>query len=198
MDFPKTVEIAALGYQAAEARSAELLKYAMDEATYAEFRAARDRRRRQSEIVPTSIEVAGVPEASESVIRARMASHLNVPIDAVRLSRDITRLGGSDRYETIGYRIVNGPTGPILKLRVQPKPVRSAISRARHRYHQHFRDQPSTRPGLPPDRVRRARLRVGAEGRSCTWVRGSGSLVSCIARLADRGGSGRCRAESGR
>ena len=49
-----------------------------------------------------------------------MAPHLNVPINIVRLSRDITRLGGSDRYETIGYRIVNGPDGAILKLRVQP------------------------------------------------------------------------------
>ena len=122
MDFPKTAEIAALGYQAAEANSAELLKYAVDEPTYAAFQAARDGRRRQSEIVPRAIEVSGVPEASQSVIRRVMTRHLNVPIDVVRLSRDITRLGGSDRYETIGYRIVNGPEGPILKLRVQPKP----------------------------------------------------------------------------
>ena len=38
MDFAKTAEIAALGYQAAEAHSAELLKYAVDEATYAAFK----------------------------------------------------------------------------------------------------------------------------------------------------------------
>ena len=122
MDFQKTTEIAALGYQAAEAHSAELLKYAVDEAAYAEFRAARDGRRRRSEIIPRAIEVGGVPEVSQALIRARMASHLNVPIDVVRLARDITRLGGSDRFETIGYRIVSGPAGPILTLRVQPKP----------------------------------------------------------------------------
>ena len=122
MDFTKTAEIAALGYQAAEAHSAELLKYAVDEATYAAFKATRDGRRRRTEIVPTTIEVSGVPEQSQAVIRKLMAPHLNVPINIVRLSRDITRLGGSDRYETIGYRIVNGPEGAILKLRVQPKP----------------------------------------------------------------------------
>ena len=122
MDFPRTVEIAALGYQAAEAHSAELLKYAVDEATYAEFRAAREGRRRQGEVIPKSLEITGVPAVSEPEIRRPMARHLNVPVDVVRLSRDITRLGGTDRYETIGYRIVNSPTGPILKLRVQPKP----------------------------------------------------------------------------
>jgi NTE family protein len=72
--------------------------------------------------VPQAIEITGVPEKSQALIRARMERHLNVPIDVVRLARDITRLGGSDRYETIGYSIVSGPAGPVLKLLVQPKP----------------------------------------------------------------------------
>jgi NTE family protein len=122
MEFHNTVEIAALGYQAAEANSAELLKYAVDEPTYAAFRAERDARRRRVELIPRSVEVTGVPEVTQATIRARMESHLNVPLDVVRLARDITRLGGSDRFETIGYRVVSGPDGPVLKLTVQPKP----------------------------------------------------------------------------
>ena len=122
MEFHNTAEIAALGYAAAEARSAELLPYAVDEATYAEFRAARDGRRRRVEIVPRSIEVTGVPEVTQATIRGYLGSHLNVPLDVVRLARDITRLGGSDRFETIGYRVVTGADGPVLKLAVQPKP----------------------------------------------------------------------------
>ena len=122
MEFHNTAEIAALGYAAAEARSAELLKYAVDEATYAAFKAARDGRRRRVELVPRSIEVTGVPKVTQATIRARMGAHLNVPLDPVRLARDITRLGGSDRFETITYRVVTGAGGPVLRLAVQPKP----------------------------------------------------------------------------
>ena len=122
MEFHNTAEIAALGYAAAEAHSAALLPYALDEAAYAEFRAARDARRRRVELVPRSIEVTGVPEVTQATIRAYMESHLNVPLDVARLARDITRLGGSDRFETIGYRVVAGADGPVLKLAVQPKP----------------------------------------------------------------------------
>jgi NTE family protein len=122
MDFRATKEIAALGYQAAETHSAELLKYALDEPAYAAFRAAREARRRRDAIVPRAIEVEGVPPVSQEMIRARLAPHLNVPVDVAALARDITRLGGSDRYETIGYRIVAGPDGQVLRLNVQPKP----------------------------------------------------------------------------
>ena len=123
MDFRRTKEIAAIGYQAAEAHSAELLKYALDEPAYAQFRAAREARRQRAAIIPRAIEVEGVPPVSQDLIRKRLASHLNVPIDVAALATDITRLGGSDRYETIGYRIVRGPGGEqVLRLNVHPKP----------------------------------------------------------------------------
>ena len=120
-----------------------------------------------------------------------------MPIDIVRFSRDITRLGGSDRYETIGYRIVNGPDGAILKLRVQPKPY----------------GPPFLALGIDITNTSGTNLQLGLGSRLTMYdVLGFGSearvdlhlgsgfgiLASYIARSADRGGSARCLPGFGR
>jgi NTE family protein len=121
MSWRRSDELADLGYQAAERYAAALLKYAVSDAEYDAYRAARTARRRTALPVPATVSVTGVPEAEAAFIREQLAHHVGVPADPDRIEDDILRVAGSDRYEYLTYRITGKTDPPSLDVSVRPK-----------------------------------------------------------------------------
>ena len=122
LDWRKSEAIADRGYQAAEEKAADLLKYQVDESTWAEWKRAREARRRTSMPDVAFVRVEGVEEPHATLILERVERELvGMPFDRLAVEDAILRLSGTDRYEVIGYRIVPAPEGAGLLLRVRPK-----------------------------------------------------------------------------
>jgi NTE family protein len=121
LDWRRADELIARGYQAAEAKRGELLKYRADDAAWQAWTAARASRRRTQIPVPTYLKTEGLHTSDAVIVRRTMAAHLNVPVNIATLERDLTRLSGLDRYQTIGWQIVETPEGAGILVRAQDK-----------------------------------------------------------------------------
>lgn len=115
-DFSRFREFAQRGYDAAEASRAELLRLAVGEAEYRAHLDARRARRRTAIPKPTFLRIEGVTGAKAEVIRRQIARHLHGPLFPARLERDLIMLTGSDRYDTLTYRLEEsgGATGLVI------------------------------------------------------------------------------------
>jgi NTE family protein len=121
LSWRESEALADRGYQAAERMADTLLRYAVGDQEYRAFASARQARRRTTLPVPTAIEVTGVPPNERAYIEAELGENIGKPVDSGRISRGILRVGGTDRYEYLTYRLANGPAGPSLALTVKPK-----------------------------------------------------------------------------
>lgn len=121
MSWRESRELARRGYAAAERMSGQLLKYAVGEEEYRVFAAGRQARRRTTLPVPVAIEVTGVPPREQAYIRAELSENVGKPFDPDRVARGILRIGGTDRYEYLTYRLSSGPTGPGLQVTARAK-----------------------------------------------------------------------------
>ena len=121
-DWRRVDDLVARGYAAAEAAATELLRYQVDEATYAEWMRARLARRRTVSAVITAVAVEGVSDREAGSIKATLEQHhLNRPIDRATVEESIHRLSGTDRYEIIDYTLRGRPDGAELVVRLAPK-----------------------------------------------------------------------------
>ena len=121
LDWRRADELIARGYQAAEGRRAELLKYRVDDAAWQAWTAARRSRRRSDIPVPKLLKLEGVQAGDAEVVTRLLAAHLNAPLDLALLERDLTRLSGLDRYQAINWQIADTPEGTGLLVRAQDK-----------------------------------------------------------------------------
>lgn len=121
-DYRRSEEIAARGYQAAEAAKDQLLPYSVDEEAYAAWSRARLARRREVPKRLDAVRVEGVPGKQGDRIRARLERRL-VSSDTTLedIENEILRLAGTDRYETIRYAVRDVQGAETLELYVTPK-----------------------------------------------------------------------------
>ena len=121
-DWRRTADLAAQGYKAAEAQASDLLKYQVDEATYAEWTRARAARRKADPPSVSRIIVEGVPEVETTYLTNVLETrHLGKPLVRTELEDSILLISGSDRYEIIAYNLRAAADGPELVLRITPK-----------------------------------------------------------------------------
>jgi NTE family protein len=121
-DFGRAEEFTRRGYAAAEKRAAELTPYAVSEADYAAWKAARDARRRTAVPVPAFVVVEGVLPREAVGIRKQLSSHVGRPFSPASLEHDLTNLTGGGRYESATYRFDtrDGRQGLFVTLREKP------------------------------------------------------------------------------
>lgn len=120
-DFSRGEEFVKQGYAAAEARKAELLRFAVSEPDYAAWVSGRQARRRTELPAPAFITVDGVSPAEASLIQRRLWAHIGQPLDTARLDRDLTLLTGAGRYDTAAYRFDHDGGRPGLVIIVKRK-----------------------------------------------------------------------------
>ena len=118
MSWKASRELAQRGYEAAEAHRAALLKYQLDEKSYADWQAARQARRRSRVITPAFVQVVGGEPSRKDLIEEAIEPLRGQPLDTVAVGLALDRLTGTDRYETIRYGLVeeNGQTGLQIEL----------------------------------------------------------------------------------
>jgi NTE family protein len=116
LDWRRTDELIERGYQSAERRRDELLKYRVSDAEWQDWLAARARRRRTSLPQPSYLLTEGIATTDAAIVRRAIEPHLNVPIDLTTLERDLASLTGLDRYQSVTWRMVeeNGRAGLVV------------------------------------------------------------------------------------
>jgi NTE family protein len=109
------------GYRAAEARSADLLRYAVGPEAYAAYLDERRARRRISTPTPVALDVSGLSREDERSLRRQLSDAVGRPVEPDRLSEGLLRVTGTDRYEHLSYRVVAAPNGPRLQVAARPR-----------------------------------------------------------------------------
>jgi len=120
-DFDKAPQLIARGYAAAEARRAELERFALAPADYEAYRAARMSRRRTLLPPPVSVEIEGVDAAEATRLRSRFAPFVGRPLDEAAVERELALLMGTERYMSATYRLVGDGLRPGMVVTVKPK-----------------------------------------------------------------------------
>ena len=117
LDFDKADEIIKAGYDAAAAKSTMLMTLAADDATWNEYVAERNSRRRTKTPVPQFVAVEGVNGHLSQRVQEQMASLVDKPLDFEALDQQIMRLKGIGRFAVLNYQFVdrNGQQGLLIK-----------------------------------------------------------------------------------
>ncbi len=102
-DFDDAAELESIGYEAAEARAAELETLAIDEAAWDQFLADRESRRRRFQATPEFIDVEGAVSEDGAQVRAALRHHQHARLDPDALDVDLTNISGWGRYNVVGY-----------------------------------------------------------------------------------------------
>ena len=121
MDWSAVDEWRRRGYEAAEAKAPELLKYAVSQAEYEAHLAARAARRRTAPIVPAVVTVTGVGPDEQVTLVRRLGAWAGRPLDVASLEHDLLLLSGTDRYELLTYHLVETAAGTALEITATPK-----------------------------------------------------------------------------
>ena len=121
-DFKDRAVIEQRGYMGAALHAAELEALSLDERSWQQHLADRNTRRRTTVPVPVGIVVTGVSEDRAEAIREKLAKDVGRPIDPDNLDRQLSDIRGSDRYESLGYDLVQLAGQPWLRIRVREKP----------------------------------------------------------------------------
>ena len=106
LDWRRADELIARGYEAAERRREDLLRYQLSDPEWQGWLAAREARRKVVIPQPSFLTTAGIRPADVVVVRRKLAHHLDVPLDVPALEHDLTALSGLDRYQSLTWRMV--------------------------------------------------------------------------------------------
>jgi len=121
LDFARTDDIIPIGDKAAAAMSAELEKYALNDADWAEYVRERDARRRTKVPIPQFVEIYGVEGVRQKNLEAKFERFAGKPIDLDELERTIADVQGTGLYATIDYIIVDRDGKHGLRIRPREK-----------------------------------------------------------------------------
>ncbi len=124
LDWRRVAELAADGYNAADAMKEKLLPLALDEAQWAAYQQRRQARRKTALPVPQFVSVVGTVPSDRARIEEVLSARVGQPLDINTLETDLESFAGLDRYETVGWQIdeVDGRAG----LRVEARSKRYA------------------------------------------------------------------------
>lgn len=127
-DYDKGDAIIEAGYEAAAAKASVLSVFSVDEATWNQYLASRNARRRQAP-VPEFIEVTGTGPKLARAIEQDMSGVVGEPVDTAKLDDEIMTLSGMGRFLNLSYSMVdqNGRQG--LRIQTDPKPYMAPVVR---------------------------------------------------------------------
>lgn len=120
-DFTDSTTIIPKGYEAAQAHAAELEKYALSDADWKAYVAARDARRRTSVPVPQFVEIYGLRGTQKAEVAADFKKYVGKKIDSAALDRTIEDVLGRGTYGSVSYNLIDrdGQTGLLIRPRLK-------------------------------------------------------------------------------
>jgi NTE family protein len=117
LEFGRTSEIVAKGYEAADQKRVLLESLSVSEAEWQAYRLAREARRRDDLPVPSGLQVLGVEAEEKKAIETMAEAHVGREVEPTSLEADLTSLYGSGRYYSVGYSVLDND----LRIRAKPK-----------------------------------------------------------------------------
>lgn len=106
MDYVKSAKLIKIGYDAAEAKSGILMKYALNNADWAEYVQKKNARMQFVSGAPQFVEVTGVDERAVASMKKFLSQVLGRPLDVNEFDNLLTRLTGVGRYDSITYEMI--------------------------------------------------------------------------------------------
>ena len=120
MDYNKAEAIIRAGYEAAAASADKLATLSVDEASWTQYLAEREARRRKA-VTPQFVEVTGVPPEIAHPLAEEMSGFAGQPVDSAKLDQGILELDGTGPYSSFNYFMVDKDGKQGLNLAAQPK-----------------------------------------------------------------------------
>jgi NTE family protein len=118
-DYKKYDPIMRKGYEAADGKTLLLEKFALGDAEWQEYLREREARKKKLAPVPEFIKVEGADTAQQTEnIEHFLAPLTGKPLNTDKLDRELTRLTGVGRYDTVGYRMMerDGQQGLLIQV----------------------------------------------------------------------------------
>lgn len=128
MDYDQADAIIKLGYEAAAANADKLAALAVDEATWKQYLAERDSRRKTAPI-PQFVDVVGVPPDVARPLADELSGYAGKPVDTAALDNRINELDGRGAFSAVSYSMVTKDGKQGLQIEPQPKPYSPPIVR---------------------------------------------------------------------
>jgi len=97
-DYAKALPLIQSGYQAAELRRAELMRFHLDDSDWSKYLAARNIRRRPHPGILRSIEVQGGSKEAQAAANQGIGPLKGRPINTKEINRALWKVGGSGSY----------------------------------------------------------------------------------------------------
>jgi len=121
LDWRRSEALAEVGYRATEALSDKLLPLAIDDKAWAAYQAERQARRRSQLPTLQFLNIVGAVSSDQDRMEEVLKPFVGKPLDVAALEKQLETFGGLDRYEAVGWQIVedNGHSG--LQILARPK-----------------------------------------------------------------------------
>jgi NTE family protein len=116
MDYDQAVPLIEKGTEAAVEKANVLLPYALNQADWDAYIAARDARKLQPAPPPQFVKVEGSTPALDTKIHKALQSMAGKPIDVPTFENHLTQLTGLGRFDSVGYSLTkeNGQVGLLV------------------------------------------------------------------------------------
>ncbi len=112
-DYQSAENIIRMGYEGAARKAAVLRPFALPEAEWQQYVAAREARKQTSEESAAVLQVTGVSGDQQHYLEKRLQKTLHRPLDVPRLESRLTHIVGEGRFDSLGYEgfVQNGVPG---------------------------------------------------------------------------------------
>lgn len=127
-DYNQADAIIKAGYEAAAAKASVLSAFSVDEATWNQYLASRNARRRTPP-APEFFEVTGTDPQLAREIEQSMSGVVGEPIDTAELDQHIMTLSGMGRFLSLSYWMVDRNGQPGLQIQAEQKPYEPPLVR---------------------------------------------------------------------
>ena len=128
MDYEKSDKLIKIGYDAAQEKSNILLKYALDDADWAEYMKKKKARIQYVSGAPQYVKVTEVNSDAAASIEKFFEPILGKPLNPKQMDERLTRLTGVGRYDSITYELAEDDNGrEALEVRVHRKATRPIV-----------------------------------------------------------------------
>jgi NTE family protein len=128
MDYNQADALIKAGYDAAQSKISVLSRFSVDDATWTQYLANRNARRRQTP-KPQFVEVSGTDAHSAEAIRKDFQTAVNQPVNPPDIQKTILDIQGDGRYASLDYTMVDKDGTPGLLIHASEKTYAPPIVR---------------------------------------------------------------------
>ena len=128
MDYNQADAIIKAGYDAAEAKASVLSAFSVDEATWQQYLAERNARRKTAP-VPEFIKVTGTSAEMSRDIEEHMSSLVGQPVDQAGLHNKVMNLYGMGRFSNVSYSMTERDGKMGLHIETEDTPYAPPVVR---------------------------------------------------------------------